>query len=108
MEYDLEYDVDLMFLDTEPDIRFNELRRFYPKLRYGGYVFIHDAPRGLCQGNINPDHPEYKHWPIGTINREVHEWVLDHDLVPFFFGTPRGFMGLYKRDSRDYNFGRLG
>lgn len=107
LEYDLEYDCDLMFLDSEPFLRFNELRRFYPKLKYGGYAFIHDTPRSLCQGNINPDHPTFKSWPFGDINREVRDMVKDHDLVPFTFGTPRGMLGFYKPHPDDYNWERL-
>lgn len=107
-EYDVEYDCDLMFLDTEPFLRFKELRRFFPKLRPGGYVFIHDTPRNICQGNVNPDHPEFKSWPFGDINQEVKDWVKDHDLVPFMFETPRGLMGFYKRHPSDFNFWKEG
>lgn len=107
LEYQLEYDCEMMFLDSEPVLRFKELRRFYPRLKPGGYVFVHDTPRNLCQGNINTDHPEFKSWPFGDINKEVHEWVLDHELVPFHFGTPRGLTGFYRKHVNDYNWGRL-
>jgi len=107
LKYELEYDCELMFLDSEPYFRFQELRRFYSRLTPGGFVFIHDTPRDLCQGNVNPDHPEFKSWPFGDINKDVHDWVLDHDLVPFFFGSPRGMCGFYRKDKRDYNWGRI-
>jgi predicted O-methyltransferase YrrM len=103
-EYDVEYDCDLMFLDSEPNLRFRELRRFFPRLKPGGFAFIHDAPRGLCQGNVNTDHPEFKSWPFGDINQEVKTWVLDHELVPFHFATPRGLVGFYKKHPDDFNF----
>lgn len=108
LEYDVEYDCDLMFLDSEPYYRFQELRRFFPRLKPGGYAFIHDAPRNLCQGNFNPDHPEFKSWPFGDINQDVKNWVLDHDLMPFHFGTPRGLVGFYKRHPSDYCWDRNG
>lgn len=107
LEYDLEYECDLMFLDSEPYFRFKELKRFYPKLKNGGYAFIHDTPRTLCQGNVNPDHPEFKSWPFGDINEEVKNWVLDNDLVPFYFPNPRGMVGFYKRHQDDFKWGRL-
>lgn len=106
LEYDLEYNCEMMFLDSEPYLRFNELRRFYPRLLPGGFVFIHDTPRNLCQGNFNPDHPTFKSWPFGDINQEVHEWVLDHELTPFHFPTPRGLVGFYRRHYDDYRWGR--
>jgi len=105
-DYDVEYDCDIMFLDTEPYTRFKELRRFFPKLKPGGFVFIHDMPRSLCQGNVNPDHPDFKSWPVGVIPKEIHEWVLDNELVPFHFNTPRGLLGLYKTHPDDYKWGR--
>ena len=106
-DYDVEYDCDIMFLDTEPYLRFKELRRYFPKIKPGGFVFIHDMPRNLCQGNVNPDHPEYKSWPVGEIPREVCDWVLDNELVPFHFDTPRGLLGFYKRHPDDFKFGRI-
>ena len=96
-----------MFLDSEPYFRFQELRKFFPHLLEGGYVFIHDTPRSLCQGNVNPDHPEFKSWPFGDINREVKNMVLDMELIPFTFGTPRGLIGFYKPHHDDYRWGRL-
>jgi len=106
INYDLETDVDLMFLDSEPYLRFKELRRFFPRLKHGGYVFVHDMPRSICQGNYNPDHPEFKSWPVGDINIEVKRWVWDNELVPFHFNTPRGLLGFYKRHPNDYKWER--
>jgi predicted O-methyltransferase YrrM len=107
VDYELVEDCELMFLDSEPYLRFNELRRYFPQLLPGGFVFVHDAPRNLCQGNINPDHPEFKSWPFTDINREVKNWVLDNELMPFHFGTPRGLVGLYKQHPSDFKWGRL-
>jgi hypothetical protein len=87
---------DLMFLDTEVNLRLHELIKFFPHLKYGGYIFIHDMPYSLCQNNVNPDHPEFKHWPIGEIPLQVTEWIKEDKLRPMFFPNPRGMMGLYK------------
>lgn len=106
-EYNVEYDCDLMFLDTEPYLRFKEFKRYFSRLKSGGFVFIHDMPRNLCQGNVNPDHPEYKSWPVGDIPKEIYDWVQDNELVPFHFNTPRGLVGFYKRHPDDFKWGRL-
>ena len=92
------YKFDIMLLDTEPQIRFQELVKFYPFLEDGGYVFIHDAPRNLCQGNVNPDHPEISSWPFGDVPEEMKKL----NLVKFHFGTPRGLAGFYKPHPDDY------
>lgn len=93
-----------MFLDTEPFLRFKELDKFYSYLDEGGYVFIHDMPRNFCQGNINPDHPDFKHWPVGEIPQNVIYWLKQGDLVEFHFGSARGLVGFYKVDKDDYGY----
>lgn len=107
LEYDVECDCDLMFLDSEPFLRFKELRRYFPRLKPGGFVFIHDMPKSICQGNVNPDHPEFKSWPVGDIPGEVCSWVADNELVPFHFATPRGLLGFYRRHPDDYRWGAI-
>lgn len=104
LDYELDYDVDLLFLDSEPDVRFKELRRFYPRVKKGGYIFIHDTPRNLCQGNFNSDHPHLKSWPFGDMLPEIKEWVRLGELTPFTFGTPRGLTGFYKVHDDDYRW----
>ena len=50
LEFDPKTTYDMFFLDSEPNLRFKELVKFYPKLKEGGYVFIHDLPRSMTQG----------------------------------------------------------
>lgn len=86
----------LIFLDTEPITRFSELVKFYEHLEPGGFLFIHDTPRTLCQGNVNTDHPEIPSWPFGNIPNRMLELVKNGELRPFHFPTPRGLVGFYK------------
>jgi predicted O-methyltransferase YrrM len=90
------YNYELMFLDSEPNLRFGELVKFFPFLTEGGYVFIHDVPPTLCQGNVNPDHPEIKSWPFGDLPEEIKQWVKEDKLRPIHFPNPRGMLGFYK------------
>ena len=99
---DTEYQ--MIFLDTEPDSRFSELVKFYPNLSQGGYIFIHDTPRGLCQGNVNPDHPRLKSWPFGDIPKELNELVTNGELSVFYLPNPRGLIGFYKPHKDDYKW----
>ena len=92
-----------MFLDTELNLRYHELVKFYPFLDEGGYVLVHDIPRNLCQGdNVNPDHPEFKHWPIGELPQEFKNLLRNRELSPFHFGSARGLVGYYKVHKDDY------
>lgn len=93
---------DMILLDTEPNIRFQELVKYYKYLKPGGYLFIHDLPKAWCQGNINPDHPELPSWPYGDVPEEIKHWLNDRDLVKFSFPNPREMCGFQKRDPRDY------
>lgn len=93
----------LILLDTEPQIRFAELIKFYPYLESGGFVFIHDLHRHMAQVGQNPDHPE-KFWPWGEIPEEMKELVKSDKLRPFHFSTPRGLTGFYKVHPNDYKW----
>lgn len=93
---------DLLFLDTEPGLRYKELIRFYPFLKEGGFALIHDLPRGFCKGNINPDHPEFIDWPWGPVPDEIKTWLKEGKLVKWHFPTPREICGFYKVRKDDY------
>lgn len=96
---------DLMFLDSEPNLRFAELVRFFPNLNPGGFVFLHDLHRHMGQNQPgNPDHPEIKNWPWGDLPQQIINWVKDDELRPIHFPTPRGLLGLYKTHPGDYKW----
>lgn len=102
LEYKADGTYEMIFLDTEPQIRFQELVNFYPHLAEGGYIFIHDLPRGLCQGNVNTDHPEIKSWPFGDLPKEIKQWEKEKKLVRFHLPAPRGLVGWYKPTKEDF------
>jgi len=93
---------DMLFLDTEPRLRFSELVRFYPNLKEGGYALIHDLPANLCQGNVNPDHPDHKSWPFGDLPQQIKNWIKEDRLRLVSFPTPRGLVMFYKTKEGDY------
>ena len=101
IEYDLEYDTDLMFLDSEPEFRFKELLRFFPRLKSGGYVFIHDLHRHMHQ---IPNEEHDFAWPYGKIPAAFTALVTSGQLRPFHFSTPRGLTGFYKVSEGDYKW----
>lgn len=95
-------DYDLMLIDTEPDQRWEQLRQFSPLLKEGGYVFLHDLPRGFCIGNVNLDHPDLVNWPWGEIPEEVKAWMKVGLLKPFHLPNPREMCGFYREHKGDY------
>ena len=104
LEFTPAHSYDLLFLDTELNLRFHELVKLYSSLTPGGYVFIHDMPVNLCQENINPDHPDFKHWPVGEIPQQVKDWVNKGELRPMYFKNPRGMVGFYKIRQDEYKW----
>lgn len=100
-DYNPQHNYQLILLDTEPITRFSELVKFYDHLDPGGFLFIHDTPRTLCQGNVNTDHPEIPSWPFGNIPDRMKELVKNGELRPFHFPTPRGLVGFYKVHPED-------
>lgn len=93
---------DFIFLDTEPEIRFEELTKFFYHLNMGGFILIHDLPRNMSQGNVNPDHPDFKDWPFGPLPQKIKTWLKDGALVKFHMPSPRGLVCFYKPHKGDY------
>lgn len=92
---------DLILLDTEPQTRFKELLQFYPYLKEGGYLFIHDLHRHMHQIE-NKEHGFG--WPYGKLPDKVTQLVKTGKLRPFHFETPRGLTGFYKVSKADYKW----
>ena len=91
---------DLIFLDTEPDIRFKEALKFYPDLKPGGYMFIHDLHRHLSQ---EPNDEHGFGWPFGAIPDLLRRLLVEDALRAFHFATPRGLTGFYKPAEGDFH-----
>lgn len=96
------FEYDLLFLDSEPQYRFAELVKFFPYLKEGGYIGIHDLPNTLCQGNVNPDHPEMKSYPYGDLPEQIKEWLKTDKLRMIHFPSPRGLTFFYKTTEKDF------
>jgi|SRR5882724_7728441 len=90
---------ELFFLDTEPDIRFKELVKFYPYLAPGGFVFLHDLHHHLGQETIPG---QVENWPWGKMPDEINNWIKTGELKPWHFPNPRGLAGFQKRKDGDY------
>ena len=85
---------ELMFLDTEPQQRFQELINFYPYLAEGGFVFMHDLANHMGQETIEGHEAN---WPWGKLPDEIVNWVKTGELIPWYFPNPRGLVGLRKK-----------
>ena|GEM_PF-6341551 len=87
---------DVLFLDSEPHLRFDEVVRYYPHLSAGGFIFIHDLHPNLSLSGVVIDGME--HWPYGDFRPKFGELLKDYSLQTFSFRTPRGFTVFQKAD----------
>lgn len=85
---------ELMFLDSEPHLRFAELVKFYDHLSPGGFVLIHDLHNHLGQ-------QEGHESPFGRLPTELSNWIIAGSLKPWYFPNPRGMVGFQKRKAGD-------
>ncbi len=99
LDYKTERRFDLLFLDSEPEYRFKELIKFYPNLKDGGFILIHDLHHHLSQeDNENLGFG----WPFGKLPEEIVTWLKEDKLRFIPFPTPRGLALFYKTKEGDY------
>lgn len=96
LEYETQETFDVLFLDSEPDIRFDELLRFYPRLRPGGFILIHDLHPNLGLSGLVIN--GMKDWPFGDFRTKFGHLLKDFSLQTFTFRTPRGLVVFQKAD----------
>lgn len=94
-----ERQLDLLFLDTEPDLRFKEFVRFYDNVKPGGFILIHDLniDLGLSGTKLHG----MDNWPFGDFRKYFGDKILDHELQVINFFTPRGFT-LFQKAHGDF------
>lgn len=101
-EFKTDKEYDMVFLDSEPGMRFDEVVRFFKHTVPGGFILVHDLHHHLSQ---HP-HEKFFGWPYGKIKREMVEWLQDDELRAVSFPTPRGFTLFYKTKADDYRWNK--
>jgi len=92
---------DLILLDTEPHIRFDEFIRYYDNLNDGGIIIIHDLHPHLSY-NLNYIN-EQQHWPFGDFRNKLGKFIKEHQVQIFSFGTPRGIT-IFQKNTNDMSY----
>jgi len=88
---------DLLFLDSEPQYRFAEFEKFWPNLRNGGFIIIHDLHPSL--GHHGQTYHGMYDWPYGYWRDSfLKEVVKDFHVQTLQFQTPRGMTVFQKSD----------
>jgi len=84
--------LDILFLDSEPQYRFEEFERFWPYVRENGYIMIHDLGENLgfhdSFYDVSPTEKVYS-WPYGDFKVRLGPYIQRHDVQLITFQTPR-------------------
>jgi hypothetical protein len=99
LAYEPEFEIDMLLLDTEPPIRFDEFDRYYDYVVAGGFIAIHDLHPHA--GRTFQAMKGIWHWPYGDLmEHRLGSVLASHELGAMPFDTPRGFMLFQKMDRR--------
>lgn len=88
-----EWQFDIVFLDTEPNLRFGEFLKFWKNLKPGGIIIIHDLPHHMGQ--------EGTFRPFGEVPEQINNLIRTGELQSLHFQPTRG---LYMGQKRSSNF----
>ena len=93
LELDVQQEIDLLFLDSEPQYRYDELLKFFPKVRDRGFILIHDLlPEMKCREATSPETCPL----FGNYKDKIGNLLKEFSLVPIHLPCPRGMVLLQK------------
>lgn len=88
LKYETNDVFDFAFFDSEPQLRFQEMLRFFDNLTPGASCIVHDLHRHLGHTGI-VQHGELD-WPFGFFKESIGPLIESHELSVMSFATPRG------------------
>lgn len=99
LDYSLpdEVPVDFLFLDSEPEFRFDEFVRFWTHVRPGGFIGIHDLHPHLGHSGVVTNGMLDR--PYGDVRPKLGHFIREHLVQVISFPTPRGFTVFQKMTS---------
>jgi len=80
--------IDLLFLDSEPQFRFDEFLKFWDQVSPGGLILIHDLHPSL--GHHGQTYHGIYDWPYGDFRQKIGSFIKNHQVQVISFPTPRG------------------
>ena len=87
---------DILFLDSEPQLRFNEFLKFFDALRPGGFILIHDLHPSM--GHSGQIVNGMYDWPYGDFREKLGPYLKERKVQTIHFSTPRGLTLFQKVD----------
>jgi len=94
-------DIDFLFLDSEPQFRFDEFIRFWPNVKEGGLIAIHDLHPSL--GRHGQTYHGVLDWPYGQWRPKLQSYITDFQVQLIHVPNPRGMVLFQKTRKTDDN-----
>lgn len=89
-------EIDFLFLDSEPHLRFDEFIKFWPAVKPGAFIAIHDLNGSL--GHHGQTYHNVYDWPYGDFREKLGPYLARGDVQLMHFPTPRGLTLFQKID----------
>jgi predicted O-methyltransferase YrrM len=80
--------IDILFLDSEPQFRFDEFLKFWEHVIPGGLIIIHDLHPSL--GHHGETYHGIYDWPYGDFRTKIGPFIKSHQVQTISLPTPRG------------------
>jgi len=87
---------DMLFLDSEPQLRFDELLKFWNYVPAGGFIITHDLHPSM--GHHGETYHGTYDWPYGDFRPKLGYLFKDKQVQYMHFATPRGLTVMQKTD----------
>jgi predicted O-methyltransferase YrrM len=101
MSFNTDMEIELLFLDSAIEARFDEFVKFWPNVIPGGLIIIHDLFRDL--GHHKQIFHDQLDWPYGDFREKLGPYIKEHKVQTFTFPTPRG-LTIFQKESSDFAF----
>lgn len=99
LEHTANEQIDFLFLDSEPHLRFDEFVKFWPMVKPGGFIAIHDLHPNL--GHSGQTVNGMFCWPFGDFREKLGAYIKNGEVSVFNFHSPRGFT-LFQKTEIDF------
>lgn len=99
LNFDSDVHFDMLFLDSEPQLRFDEFIRFWPNVIPGGFILIHDLHSSM--GHHDKIYHDVYDWPYGDFRIKLGPFIKNLDITWIHFKTPRG-LSMFQKSSSEF------
>lgn len=87
-------ELDILFLDSEPQYRFDEFLKYWNFVKPNGLILIHDMNNKIGHTGtftqIKEDSVPIYDWPYGDFREKIGPLISKHEVQIISFQTPRG------------------